>query len=101
MPTTPPYYNSRFSDKIYMNTVLYVPIGTLSVYERVDPWRNFWNIEEYDFSGVDDITIDDYSECPVEIYNLSGNKVGSSKENLSPGIYIMRQGHKVEKIMIQ
>lgn len=84
-----------------MNATLYVPIWTLNAYEKVDPWRNFWNIEEYDFSGVDDITIDDYSECPVEIYNLSGNKVGSSKENLSPGIYIMRQGRKVEKIMIQ
>ncbi len=101
MPTTPPKYDSYFSNENYMYTKLYVPIGTLSVYERVDPWRNFWNIEEYDFSGVDDITIDDYSECPVEIYNLSGNKVGSSKENLSPGIYIMRQGRKVEKIMIQ
>ena len=100
MPTTPPNSGS-FSDENYKNTTLYVPVGSLSAYEKVDPWRNFWNIEEYDFSGVVDITIDDYSNCPVEIYNLSGNKVGSSKESLSPGIYIMRQGRKVEKIMIQ
>ena len=100
MPTTPPNSGS-FSDENYKNITLYVPVGSLSAYEKVDPWRNFWNIEEYDFSGVDDITIDDYSDCPVEIYNLSGNKVGSSKESLSPGIYIMRQGRKVEKIMIQ
>ena len=109
LPTTPPKYEHkdsagdylRFSDENYKNATLFVPVGTLSAYEKVDPWRNFWNIEEYDFSGVDDITIEDYSECPVEIYNLSGNKVGSSKENLSPGIYIIRQGRKVEKIMIQ
>lgn len=101
MPTTPPKYNFSFLNDTYMNATLYVPVGTRSAYEKVDPWRNFWNIEEYDFSGVDDITIDDYSDCPVEIYNLSGNKVGSSKESLSPGIYIMRQGRKVEKIMIQ
>ena len=101
MPTTPPEYDSDFLNENYMNATLYVPVGTLSAYEKVDPWRNFWNIEEYDFSGIEDITIDDYSNCPVEIYNLSGNKVGSSKESLSPGIYIMRQGRKVEKIMIQ
>ena len=99
--TNPLEFNYGFSNENYTNATLYIPIGTRSAYEKVDPWRNFWNIEEYDFSGVDDITIDDYSDCPVEIYNLSGNKVGSSKESLSPGIYIMRQGCKVEKIMIQ
>lgn len=93
--------NPSFSAENYMNATLYVLVGTRDAYEKVEPWRNFWKIKEYDFSGVDDITIEDYSDCPVEIYNLSGVKVGDSKENLSPGIYIMRQGRKVEKIMIQ
>lgn len=101
MPTTPPKYYSSFSRGNYMNATLYVPVGSISAYDKVDPWRNFWCIKEYDFSGVDDITVDDYSDYPVEIYNLSGNKVESSKENLAPGIYIMRQGRKVEKIMIR
>lgn len=99
--TSPPDYADGFSDEIYKNATLYVPVGTKIKYKNFHPWFNFWNIEEYDFSGVDVVTIEDYSDCPVEIYNLSGLKVGDSKENLSPGIYIMRQGNKVEKIMIQ
>ena len=35
-----------FSDNILKTTVLHIPMGTLTEYEKVDPWCNFWNIEE-------------------------------------------------------
>lgn len=92
--------NQALDDINKWECTLHVPQESIDDYQAAEQWKEFFFIET---SGVDDVIADnvDYSECPVEIYNLSGNKVGSSKENLSPGIYIMRQGRKVEKIMIQ
>lgn len=42
----------------------------------------------------------DYS-APVEIYNLSGVRVGGDVRSLVKGIYIVRQGRAVEKIVIR
>lgn len=92
--------NQALDDINKWECTLHVPQESIDDYQTAEQWKEFFFIEA---SGVEDVIADneDYSECPVEIYNLSGNKVGSSKESLSPGIYIMRQGHKVEKIMIQ
>lgn len=68
------------------------------------PWSLFEKIEAYGFSGIDDITVDnkqiDYS-AEYEVYNLNGQKIGDSLENLAPGVYIIGQGRKVEKRMIK
>ena len=92
--------NQALDDINKWECTLHVPQESIDDYQAAEQWKEFFFIEA---SGVEDVIADNenYSECPVEIYNLSGNKVGSSKENLSPGIYIMRQGRKVEKIMIQ
>ena len=92
--------NQALDDINKWECTLHVPQESIDDYQAAEQWKEFFFIEA---SGVEDVIADNenYSNCPVEIYNLSGNKVGSSKENLSPGIYIMRQGRKVEKIMIQ
>ena len=35
-----------FDDNTLKEAILYVPKGTKTAYEKVDPWRNFWSIEE-------------------------------------------------------
>lgn len=92
--------NQALDDINKWECTLHVPQESIDDYQAAEQWKEFFFIEA---SGVEDVIADneDYSDCPVEIYNLSGNNVGSSKESLSPGIYIMRQGRKVEKIMIQ
>lgn len=58
------------------------------------------------FSDVDDIVPDsdrydiDYS-LPIEVYNINGIRLGSTIENLSSGIYILRQGDIVRKISVK
>ena len=61
-------------------------------------------------TGVEDIIIDgDFSsdngaidyDSPVEVFTINGMRVASSMENLAPGIYVIRQGSKVEKRMIK
>lgn len=83
------------------NCELYVPQASIADYQAADQWKEFF-IKDIE-SGVEEVLVDgeDYSNAPIEIFNLSGLKVGDSTENLAPGVYIKRQGRKVEKIAIQ
>ncbi len=49
-------------------------------------------------AGVNEIVAEE-SEAPAIFYNLQGVKVPA--ENLAPGIYVKRQGQKVEKIYMK
>ena len=121
--TKPPRENPResivFSEAILKECTLYVPIGCQAAYEAVDPWRNFWNIEEMDFSGIDDIISDNIGisvinraihidnadgNMLVEVFNLSGKSVyrghGNIVDGLSTGIYIIKIADKSMKIKI-
>lgn len=49
-------------------------------------------------TGIDSVTMDN-SLYPVEYFNLQGVKVKG--ENLAPGIYIVRQGKDVKKILVK
>ena len=114
-----------FPDDVIKNAILYVPTGTLAVYEKADPWRNFWNIEEMDFSGIEDAEMDTADrtdepvirvengvikvdnadgEAPVEVFDISGKSVFRECANmvsgLAKGIYIVKVGDKVQKIRL-
>lgn len=49
-------------------------------------------------AGVDDVVVDN-SDAPVEYYNLQGIRVNA--DNLTPGIYVRRQGTEVTKILVK
>lgn len=49
-------------------------------------------------TGIADITVDN-SNAPVEFYNLQGIRVNG--DNLTPGIYVRRQGSAVSKILVK
>jgi hypothetical protein len=49
-------------------------------------------------AGVDNVNVDN-SNAPVEYYNLNGVKVVDS--NLTPGIYIKRQGSQASKVYVK
>ena len=113
-----------FDDKILKKTILYVPTGKMTEYEKVDPWRNFWNIEEMDFSGVVDgideaeeygalhisvnngvLTIDGIdSQEGVTVYDVQGhifyNGISHTIDKLPSGLYIVTAGSRTIKISI-
>ncbi len=114
---------TAFSDDMLMYSTLYVPLGAKSAYEKVDPWRNFWNIVETDFSGIEDIAVDESAELsvsvdgdeiivnnaenyPVTIYTLAGQQVycnnayNGESISLSNGVYIVKAGSKTQKVII-
>ena len=118
--------NPDFSDSVLKESVLYIPTGTKTKYEKVDPWRNFWNIEEMEFggvvSGIDGIEADEYGAPLISVNNgiLTINGIGSHEsitvydmqgrifyngtshtiDKLTPGLYIVKAGSRTIKISI-
>ena len=117
---TPPSYPSSFADDILMYSTLYVPTGCKSAYEAVDPWRNFWNIEEMEFNGIEDIVADGdeisvivqdgeivvngIENAMVEVYNINGQLVYSGSDTtiavVDRGIYIVKVANKTFKVAL-
>ncbi len=60
-----------------------------------------WEFDGEHKSGVSNISMDseDDVDNPVEYYNLQGIRVAD--DNLTPGIYIRRQGSKTSKVVIR
>ena len=109
-------------DEALMNATLYVPVGTIDAYGKVDPWRNFWNIEEGNYSGIADtpqseVTVkvidgaiiigcgDMAVSAPVvEVYSAGGVCVyrgtDSSICGLGHGVYLVRVGDTVHKVAL-
>ncbi len=98
------------------NVVLYVPVGCTSAYKAVNPWSNFLNIEEIDYSGVENVADDSINVKVVagdivvegctdmEVYSVNGQLMyrgnAGRVENLTPGIYVVRAGGKTVKVMV-
>ena len=120
MMETPVATEATFSDDVLMNAVLYVPTGTKDEYEKVDPWRNFFNIEEFDATGISNatvgndeplVTIDggtvtvNNNGTPVNVYTAGGQCVYSGTDgtvgNLAKGLYIIRWSNNVVKVVLK
>lgn len=73
-----------------MRLFLYVPGNGLCAYDITDT----------NISGIEDIKTEITTPlAPVEYYNLHGVKVDA--DNLTPGLYITRQGNKTSKVIIK
>ena len=66
-----------------MDAVLYVPNGCLEAYQKADVWKEFWEIKEFDVTGIGDVKAD--NENATTVYDLNGRAV----ENPTKGIYII------------
>ena len=51
----PTVKNSIFTNSHFINTTVYIPKGSLETYQSTDVWKDFWDIQEYDATGIDDI----------------------------------------------
>jgi len=92
------FVHSLFSSYTYETGTLYVPKGCADNYKSTVPWKYFRNIEEADFSGVEDIIenqltgdyivydfqgtlrlkttyIDEVNQLPAGLYIINGKKV--------------------------
>ncbi len=94
--TTPPEMtDDAFTNTTYENATLYVPDDAIEAYAAAEGWRNFKTV----LGGVGATTI---ADAPIsDVYTIQGVRLGADITNLAPGIYIVRRGSKVEKIIKQ
>lgn len=93
----PPVLDADFPTGVYISATLNVPVGSKQAYENAPYWKNFWGIQESEFSGINEIkrpTSDIYV-----VYNLQGMFVLrtmdlESLHRLPAGIYIVN-GNKI------
>lgn len=112
----------EFSEAVLSNAILYVPIGSAEAYQQVEPWKNFVNIREMDFSGIEEIVNNQDNEIHlsfsngalnivglngmtnISIYDLSGNVVykgmGHIVNGLDKGVYFIKIGNKTIKTIL-
>ena len=92
--TPPTIYQETFTFHTTENATLYTPKGKLNNYAEASCWKYFFDIQE-DLSAIETITID-ADIAPAEYYNLSGRRVIEPTH----GIYIMKQGSAVTKVVL-
>ena len=83
--------NHDFDKADFRTIVVRVPQGSLAAYQTADFWKSFWNIEEFEANGIEDVQMDTHNTT-APIYTLQGVQVKEEKEALPAGIYI--QGGK-------
>lgn len=89
MAETPPSVSSdSFTDSNYIISTIYVPTGCLEAYQNADVWKEFWEIKEFDTTGISDVKTENKKE--TTIYDINGRVV----ETPANGIYII-DGKKV------
>lgn len=118
---TPPTVGSdNFTNKQYLNTIVYVPKGTLATYQAADTWKNFWDIQEFDVTAienVEDVTpAFEITSSGIQFTAADGKAIAIYAPNgalvekidnyageeiaLDKGVYIVRVGNNTIKVKL-
>ena len=118
--TPPEAADDTFMDETYTVATLIVPDGARGGYEVAEVWCNFLNIEESDFSGIDEaaarmdmtVTVEDGTlvvsglpdDVRVGVYTVGGQLVYVGRNRAidvpGKGVYIIRASNSTAKIVI-
>ena len=97
----PPSYSTGFSSQQYINTTVNVPPGCLTLYQKSEPWKNFWNLKEDSRldTGIDDApTTINTNTKELTRYTINGQKISAP----SKGFNIIRYNDgSVKKVVVQ
>ena len=85
----------EFSSNSYLNTVLYVPTGSISLYKEAPIWKNFWSIKEFDKDASKGYLMNPSYKQIIGIYDINGIR----HDVLTKGLNIIKYSDgSVEKI---
>ncbi len=119
--SVPPLIEYNIFYKVDKTTcVLNVPVDSKIEYQLEPYWKDFFNINEVDFAGIEEIVVDDDvtiavnggnivvngvdDNVMVKIYNIGGKMIyhGTATEipTISNGFYIVKVANKTTKITI-
>ena len=118
---TPPTVGiNNFTNKQYINMIVYVPKGTLATYQAADTWNNFWDIQEFDVTAiknVEDVTpAFEITSSGIQFTAADGKAIAIYAPNgalvekidnyageeiaLDKRVYIVRVGNKTMKVKL-
>lgn len=110
------------SKEQYMNLKVRVPKGCLEMYQNAKGWKNFWDIEEVELSGVEDILDDSNgisvrnengslfilnkkADSVVRVFSIQGTLLKETREpeihDLPNGMYIVNVEGQSFKILLR
>ena len=95
----PPSCESDFSSQSYINAIVNVPAGSLSLYQNTAPWNNFWNLKEDDGldTGINNASTTINAE-ELTRYTINGKNISAP----SKGLNIIRYNDgSVKKVVVQ
>lgn len=98
---TPPTIDGEdtFGYTTYNEAILYVPEEAFYDYKAAQYWNRFSNME---VSGIEDIVWDEIEmNAPIEIFDINGRKIQGDLSSLSSGVYIVKQGQKIKKMLVR
>lgn len=81
--TTPPTIKEGcFETKQYMTLNVFVPHEALSTYQGAVGWKNFWNLQGFAPTGIDNVK-NDILNGNSKCYDLRGNRLSAPKRGLN------------------
>lgn len=110
---------SPFNTWTFLNATLAVPLGSIDAYSKAEVWKNFWNIKEWDSSGISDVLSNDVeikavpggiicsSGGLIKVFSINGVKVYSRSAvsgefiPLDCGLYVVQYGNNTIKIVVK
>ncbi|MDE6006778.1 MAG: leucine-rich repeat domain-containing protein [Muribaculaceae bacterium] len=91
-----------FENSVYSEATLHIPSLAIANYMKTEPWKNFKKFKIHYFAGMDENSVfDDPIDQKCAVFNLNGMYVSDSLENLAPGLYIIRENGKIQKIVVK
>ena len=114
-------YTDTFDADIFNQCTLHVPAGSLQAYKNAEVWKNFKNIVENDFTGIERPSPDKAKifgnknsiafrniepGTDISIYDTTGKCIktfavdGDSEIPLPSGIYLIKYAGKTVKIIL-
>lgn len=64
-------------------------------------WGQTNVLESASTSGVEDVEVLDWRDTDVEIYSVTGQKMSGMREELPQGVYVLRRGDRVSRVVIR
>jgi endonuclease I len=58
-------------------------------------------LESASTSGVEDVEVLDWRDADVEIYSVTGQKMSGMREELPQGVYVLRRGDRVSRVVVR
>ena len=87
----------KFSNKQYMNVMVEVPYAALEAYRYVPVWGDFWNLQGFEPTGIEDLETEEPEKSIIGRFDLNGNPVDDGNK----GITIIRfSDGSAEKVIL-